>query len=418
VTDKINLSVNQQEALKAIKKWIKTKERFFLLQGFAGTGKTFLTKMISQSDIPNLYFSATTNKASKVLENNLGVSVKTIYSLLGLKMEEREDRLVLTKSDKPIYFPRGSIIVVDEASMVGRELLNVIISMPAIRVIFVGDPAQLPPVNEVSSPAWKTIDNESNRAILRTVMRNDNELLNMATEIRACLREKNYVSPIRQDVSAEGDGVYLFDSKREFEDHLLSKIRSVNFNETKVIAWRNDTVNYYNTIIRRKLGFTQKYEAGDIILIGKPVVRNDEFIAHTDDEYIVEEATNENYVVIDDIHDIEYWELYVKNNNQEIILKVPVDQDALNVILSRKAIEARNASKGGKRAAWMEFWDLKNYFDEVRYGYALTAHRAQGSTITECYIDQQDILCNYKSQEAFQCLYVAATRPTKRIYTF
>jgi len=418
VTDKINLSVNQQEALKAIKKWIKTKERFFLLQGFAGTGKTFLTKMISQSDIPNLYFSATTNKASKVLENNLGVSVKTIYSLLGLKMEEREDRLVLTKSDKPIYFPRGSIIVVDEASMVGRELLNVIISMPAIRVIFVGDPAQLPPVNEVSSPAWKTIDNESNRAILRTVMRNDNELLNMATEIRSCLREKNYVSPIRQDVSAEGDGVYLFDSKREFEDHLLSKIRSVNFNETKVIAWRNDTVNYYNTIIRRKLGFTQKYEAGDIILIGKPVVRNDEFIAHTDDEYIVEEATNENYVVIDDIHDIEYWELYVKNNNQEIILKVPVDQDALNVILSRKAIEARNASKGGKRAAWMEFWDLKNYFDEVRYGYALTAHRAQGSTITECYIDQQDILCNYKSQEAFQCLYVAATRPTKRIYTF
>ena len=418
MTNKINLSVDQQEALKAIKKWIKTKERFFLLQGFAGTGKTFLTKLIAQSNIPNLYFSATTNKASKVLENNLGVSVKTIYSLLGLKMEEREDRLVLTKSDKPIYFPKGSIIVVDEASMVGRELLNVIISMPAIRVIFVGDPAQLPPVNEISSPAWKTIDKESNRAILRTVMRNDNELLNMATEIRACLREKNYVSPIRQDVSAEGDGVYLFDSKREFEDHLLSKIRSVNFNETKVIAWRNDTVNYYNTIIRRKLLFTQKYEAGDIILIGKPVVRNDEFIAHTDDEYIVEEATNENYVVIDDIHDIEYWELYVKNNNQEIILKVPVDQDALNVLLSRKAIEAKNVSKGGKRAAWKEFWDLKNYLDEVRYGYALTAHRAQGSTITECYIDQQDILCNHKSQEAFQCLYVAATRPTKRIYTF
>ena len=344
MTNKINLSVDQQEALKAIKKWIKTKERFFLLQGFAGTGKTFLTKLIAQSNIPNLYFSATTNKASKVLENNLGVSVKTIYSLLGLKMEEREDRLVLTKSDKPIYFPKGSIIVVDEASMVGRELLNVIISMPAIRVIFVGDPAQLPPVNEISSPAWKTIDKESNRAILRTVMRNDNELLNMATEIRACLREKNYISPIRQDVSAEGDGVFLFDSKREFEDHLLSKIRSVNFNETKVIAWRNDTVNYYNTIIRRKLGFTQKYEAGDIILIGKPVVRNDEFIAHTDDEYIVEEATNENYVVIDDIHDIEYWELYVKNNNQEIILKVPVDQDALNVLLSRKAIEAKNVS--------------------------------------------------------------------------
>jgi ATP-dependent exoDNAse (exonuclease V) alpha subunit len=53
----------------------------------------------------------------------------------------------------------------------------------------------------------------------------------------------------------------------------------------------------------------------------------------------------------------------------------------------------------------------------VRYGYALTAHRAQGSTYETVFIDQEDILSNPTKAEGGRCFYVAATRASKRIYT-
>ncbi len=414
----IILSEDQKNALKKIKKWLKGNDRFFLLQGFAGTGKSFLTKLIlEESGVKNLYFSATTNKACKVLENNLGIAVKTIYSLLGLIMDENEDKLVLKYSDHPPYFPRGSIVVIDEASMIGTELLKAIVNNGIIRVIFVGDPAQLPPVGEIFSPCWKIVDNEDNKTILREVMRNDNELLNLATEIRSCLRNKNYISPIKDD-NDKFNGVFLLESQEDFENHLLADIKNVNFTKTKVIAWRNAKVNHYNRIIRKALGFKKTYEVGDIILIGRPIERNGTFIAHTDDEYIIQECSDENFILVDDIHEIEYWDLKLKNDNQELTVKIAINENLLNSILTDKANAAKKSLSKFKKDAWKEFWSLKKCFDDIRYGYAMTAHKSQGSTITECYIDQQDILSNFKSQEAFQCLYVAATRPTNRIYSF
>ena len=413
------LSKDQEEALSKINKWLETDKRFFILQGFAGTGKSFLMDLIAKRDIPNMFFTATTNKACKVLEGHINLPVKTIYSLLGLKMVEKEDKLVLSfpNPNKKPHFPKGSIIVIDEASMVGLELLKLIYKLPDVRVIFVGDPAQLPPVGEPMSGAWKMTDDSSCRSMLRTVMRNDNELLNLATKIRACLREQNYTSPVMEDIGENGDGVYLWDSQQEFEAVLLGDIKNVDFSETKVIAWRNKTVDYYNNMIRKHLGFKEDFEVNDILLLGKPVEREGVFIAHTDDEFVVKEAIKDNVVIFDNIHRVEYWELFV-TGTQEIALKIPKDQEYLNSILAKKANIANNATAANKKRAWEDFWRLKNYFDEVRYGYALTAHRAQGSTLTECYIDQQDIISNYKCQEAFQCLYVAATRATKQIHTF
>jgi len=52
----------------------------------------------------------------------------------------------------------------------------------------------------------------------------------------------------------------------------------------------------------------------------------------------------------------------------------------------------------------------------VKYAYAITAHRAQGSTYDTVYVDYQDILMNRERYEAFQCLYVASSRPRKTLY--
>ena len=65
---------------------------------------------------------------------------------------------------------------------------------------------------------------------------------------------------------------------------------------------------------------------------------------------------------------------------------------------------------------WKNFWELKELFHDVKYAYAITAHRAQGSTYHTVFVDYVDILYNRNRKEAFQCLYVACSRPTTRLY--
>ena len=69
-------------------------------------------------------------------------------------------------------------------------------------------------------------------------------------------------------------------------------------------------------------------------------------------------------------------------------------------------------AKADKRK-WRHFWDLKDAFHSLRHAYAITAHRAQGSTYEHAYVDWRDILLNRNRQEAYRCLYVACTRPKK-----
>jgi exodeoxyribonuclease-5 len=65
---------------------------------------------------------------------------------------------------------------------------------------------------------------------------------------------------------------------------------------------------------------------------------------------------------------------------------------------------------------WKNYWEHRDLFHDIRYAYAITAHRSQGSTYHTAFVDFQDVLYNRNRKEAFQCLYVACTRPTTRLY--
>jgi exodeoxyribonuclease-5 len=415
------LNEDQKTAWNKLLKWIEGPSSYFVLSGFAGTGKSYLMGELSRAGIENLYFTATTNKAAKVLSTTMNTKAKTIYSLLGIRMEEKDDKLVLNIAKKPVYFPKGSIIIIDEASMVGTDLMNIIddaVFKSGIRIIYVGDPAQLPPVGEKMSPAWNITKNPECKAVLRQVMRNDNELLNLATKIRSGMANSEYKNKnvyIEHDQSANGEGVCVFSSFQKFEDHLILNTPNIDFSLTKVISWTNSTVNYYNSIIRQKLGYTDLFCVNEIILLAKPVERDDVMVAHTDDEFIVKKVHKVDVDIDDDT--IDAYRLDV-SGTIDLSLYIAKDQEKLNLILRDKADIANKCPKQYKSEAWKEFWKVKKMFDEVRYGYAMTAHRAQGSTIETCYIDQVNILSNAKKLEALQCLYVAATRPTKSIYTY
>ena len=414
------LSDDQTMALAKINTWITGTEPYFILKGYSGTGKSFLLGMLAKQ-YPNIYFSATTNKAAKVVGNNIGKVAKTIHSLLGLKMVEDGENLVLKQGDHAPYFPPNSIIVIDEASMLGVELLKVIVSTQTknrIRVIFVGDPAQLPPVGEDFSPAWRLTHQQDCRAQLRQVMRNDNALLDVATMIRSCILNHRWESPIYTDIREPSmQGVRVFRRESTFIDNLIQHMKEIGPQKVKMIAWRNKTVDRYNSLVRQAFGFNDPFCVGDIILLAAPIEREGALIAHTDDEYKVFSVDDDALEIEANSQVIKTWRIEAEGD-QSLTLQVPKSPGRLSPVLSAMAGEARAAPGNLRKEKWREFWDAKRMFHPIRYGYALTAHRAQGSTYECVFLNQQDILANQNSKEAFKALYVAATRPSKNLYTF
>jgi len=91
-------------------------------------------------------------------------------------------------------------------------------------------------------------------------------------------------------------------------------------------------------------------------------------------------------------------------------LYIPVDEGKLSLLLNSRAALASTLTGKARKKAWSSFWELKNTFQSVRYAYALTAHRAQGSTYDNVFVDMADITANKDKREAYRALYVACTR--------
>lgn len=418
VTNAVVLSKDQQAAWAKLQVWVENDDSYFVLKGYAGTGKSFLLKMLTYLNL-NIFFTAPTNKATKVLSGFVECDAKTTYSQLGLKMTAEDEKMVLAYGENIPYLPRKSILVVDEASMIGTPLFEFIEETrkrTRCKVLYVGDPAQLPPVGEVTSKSWKCSDKPENRSFLKQVMRYDNQLLVLATRIREQISDKDYSFPVEDDNDGS-TGVFLLSSRKEFTKRIGKLTSPEDFASKKLIAWRNKTVTAYNNMIRENLGFEDTFNIGDILLIAEPVEEDNVIIAHIDDEFRVTSIT-ETSIKTSGGASVPVYRLGVKNDELSIFINVPQTTEVLAEILTAKAAKAKQAKGTDRRDAWKDFWETKKQFVQVRYGYALTAHRAQGSSYSEVYIDQQDILSNSEKREALRCLYVACTRATTSVFTY
>ena len=408
-------SADQEKAWKKLTEWQMSSKPYFILRGYSGSGKTTLLKMLSEQK--NMLFTATTNKATKVLSKMIGKPCKTVYSQLGLRMIEEEEGLVLKPSTAPPYLPKGAVLVVDESSMIGSLLLKTVIETAAkyrLKVLFVGDPAQLPPVGEKSSGVWTVTEDKTCRALLKQVMRNGDAILNLSTKVRNCLINQDYEIEFASDLNKDYTGVHVYESS--FKEELLKQIASgkLDFNESKVVAWRNKTVDNYNAIIREALGRKEVFCKDDLLMLAEPIEKNGQLIAHIDDEFTVQKVYDD-YQIVDE-YKIETWRLDVIGDDKTFTLNIPKKMSKLNILLSEKATYAKSLKSKARIAAWRNFWETKRLFHSVRYGYALTAHRAQGSTMHTAFVDAPDILINQNKPEAFRCLYVAVSRPTTNLH--
>lgn len=413
------LSEDQRKAWDKLMTWLPSSDPYFVLRGYPGTGKSTLMKLLAQ--LPHsFFFTAPTNKAAKVLTGIIGKPAKTTFSCLGLHMAQDEDELVMEYGRQPPYFPRKSKLTIDEASMVGQKLYDFTDKVRqdfGLKVLYVGDPAQLNPVKESRSPSWRATDDPACRAFLKKVMRFDSQLLHLSERIRDCMVRHHWVSPVLDDHDAN-KGVHLI-SHRRFIAEIRQRERLSDFIDTKVVAWRNRTVNEYNAMIRKNLGFDDEYNVGDLLLLAEPITEDGNIVAHIDDDFEIV-GIQESSVGIRIEGMMEYipvWALSVRGDSSRI-LNIPRDREVLDRILTYKSNVARKSQGLAKKAAWDSFWDTKNRFHAVRFNYALTAHRVQGTTLHTVFMDQQDILANPNKPEAFRALIVAATRPTTWLYTF
>ena len=222
----ISLNLNQQNAVTQIQSFLESDSNIFILQGYAGTGKTTLIKgIVNFLDAQKKQFNimAPTGRAAKVLRNktNFGSTIhSSIYKLDDLKSINPEALEVAEHSIKylfPINYELQDerVLIVDEASMISSKeaknelfdfgtnfllddlLTHTFQTNKKNKIIFVGDPAQLPPVGDNLSKAlninyFKELGYDCQISELTEVMRqDDNLILENANTIRHLLSLKH-----------------------------------------------------------------------------------------------------------------------------------------------------------------------------------------------------------------------------------
>jgi exodeoxyribonuclease-5 len=404
-TNKI-LNEDQTAAVGKIEYWLnESDEREFVLSGFAGTGKTFCLKHLvaMRSDL-RIAYTAPTNKAARVLRDTTGQHAITIYSLLNLRLSATGELKEII-GEEPPDLSKIDLIVIDEGSMVNtllRKHLNEALMMfPQLRILYLGDPCQLPPVGEYASPIWAV----PKQANLTKVMRHDSSILAVCTEVR-----RKVDAPFGAFKLPRFDDISVL-SRAEFQKAMVDNAELFTRpGACRAVAWRNVRVDHFNRLVRGAIfpGVNQQWVAGDRIALLEPAIGlEDEQLAITDDEGVIQNVSHT------EVHDIPCWSLRVMlDTNKTVTLWSvhPAGWEVYNDRINRLKAEAK-----AMPSRWKSYWEFHESFHRVRYGYAITAHKSQGSTYHTVFVDVADILQNRNRREAFQCLYVACSRASGRL---
>lgn len=428
----------------------------FLLEGYAGTGKTYLVKKIIKHILAKGYqkiaITAPTNKAVKVLARSaditsLRIEYLTIHKLLGLReqiTEEGEQLFVSSAMDKP-KISQFSYLIIDEVSMLDDNLfLQVIKHRSNVKIILMGDPAQIPPVNKEDSIPF-TEENQKKYRIrkfrLTEIMRqaSTNPIVAASFVIREDLY--NTGSHIKSgELNDKGHGIVLFDqsSKAELSAQLKQYFTSDNFKQNadyvKIIAWTNVIVDQANDRIR-----TMLFGANlDKIVVGEKLLANTPI---WDDEGAIEFQTNDEFSVLEfsvesdkfqfdpsiPAVELDYYDIKVEyredgtNNLATSYIQVLHEDSKLqfDLVISKLKKAAKLKTRGPlSKMAWQTYYAALRTFADVSYNYAITAHKAQGSTYGNVFILEDDMNKNPRVYERNRIKYTSFTRPTDKLFLY
>lgn len=415
------LKGEQIAAAEAISTFLASPDQSrFLLQGGAGTGKTYTAQSLIDSYRGRVLYTAPTNKATRVLRMSLTredfkPECRTIYSALGLSMKENGEVKELTAPEDPVDLSAYRLVVLDEGSMVNSQVNQYLLRAQEaykFKLLIMADFAQLPPVGEPYSP----LRGVELGAALTTPRRFENQILRQATALREAVDKPFQRISLEDDHDGAG-GVFRLGAEA-FDRRLRQAAADGEFSRpdcAKAIAWRNATVDRYNSVIRREIfgaEASNTWLPGDRLSTLSPCMDLDgKKIADTDDEGLVERIDIEQHP---EFPQYMTYRLTVTTDDNRLIVLRPLHPSSV----AAHARECEDLAQQAKvnRRLWSKFWTLKEAFHNVRHGYATTAHRSQGSTYETSFVDWRDILANRNPTEARRCLYVAFTRAKYRVF--
>jgi len=445
MSEEIQFNSDQKKALEDLQKFIENDDKHMcLLSGPAGVGKTFLVsqfvKWVSENSMfHNICMASTTNKAVRVAmemtseDIRKNVTFATMHSLLGLKHEITKDGKEIFVRDKNLQtkFPFFDLVVVDEASMLADQLFLEMEeqNFRNIKVLFVGDPHQINPVNHsMAIPMIEEKRKEYNigHVQLTTIVRQaegnpiikvSQEVINNSFSLNPGYREIDgktgvvMISPDQTKVLAQLIQYYF--SSSAFDD---------NADYCKIVAWRNKTVDYYNKFVRTfKYGNkAEKIVQNEKLIVSRPI--------KSDDGKSTTFVTNEDLVV----KQLEITEKTASNGSKwkvydclvegfENVASIEIlhesEENRYQKYLKELSIDAANEKEVSKRIKkWKTFFEFRENFAEVSYAYAITAHSSQGSTYDNAFVMYSDIMYNKRDDERNRILYTALTRPKNMLY--
>lgn len=422
----ITLNDDQRRAYHETMDAIKAR-RPHLITGFAGSGKTTLVQVIAAAlSGQRVALTAPTHKAVAVLARKLkafgieGITTSTIHSLLSLRGRPDGDRMLFERTEwaDPIT---ADVVVIDECSMISHDLMaHIMTHLRGRAILFVGDPAQLPPVGEVESESFQA----PSRSHLHTVVRQaaENPVLAAALALR-----ETHGGPVTWDwCQPKRTGkLGVFQPGNTTQEWMQRAFCSDAFRDDpdnhRYLAYTNARVHTVNTRIRAWIygdNIPTPFMPGERALFRVPLMRGDDFLANTNEEVTVlsiepKETSRQIRWSQDRFYSIERipsWRLSILNDNGSIFEADLVrDVRMFDALLNRIKNEARE-----RRSLWKDFHEIKSSLARLQSIYAMTIHTSQGSTFRNVFLDIGDIRphTHRNALEAQQLLYVGATRPS------
>lgn len=446
----ITFNSEQFEGLVKIKDWLKNGQTFFTLAGYAGTGKSTIIKKVLDNYRYGVVVSAPTHKAKKVVMNMTGKDGQTLHGLLGLRPDVNLDEFNPNDPKfNPIAIPRitdYNFVIVDEASMINQELFTMINEKTQgsrTKVLYMGDPAQIPPVGEKESAVF-TNAGEQFHQLTKIERQNDtNPLAFIYDALRNNLNRLDGGFLRQSNMNNLGEGVIFTVDKPEFRTALLDKFRSDEFrNDTdfaKVICWRNDTVMASNKVIRESLFGNDVgiIEVGDLLMGYRSIMnekQNYNIIENSADYLVLNKSdlTENAYHLKGYMVKIKEDLAHGKHKEQDIFILDHSDHENLHNYAEMHDMY-RDIAKSNKKL-WGKYYEFRRntmimvsiekyrnglyrskpdiIAKDFDYGYAITGHKSQGSTYTHVFVMLNDIENNWILKERNQIFYVAITRPS------
>ncbi|MGF7215076.1 ATP-dependent exoDNAse (exonuclease V) alpha subunit [Spirosoma lacussanchae] len=415
-----------------------------ILKGSAGTGKTFLTRHIVSHLLKQgigVVQIAPTGKAAKNMASGSSLPARTIHSAI-YKIEQLPNGLGVRFMSKPNDEEKYTVYVVDESSMISDTfsrserfvqagaLLSDLIGYARRgnaqnKFLFIGDPCQLPPVqpgdSENYSPALQaeylhhSFGLDTQDYFLSEVMRAraGSYIIDNATYIRDCIEQGLQPDNSRIQVRITG-------KSWQMAQHFERLYDPANTDKVILIANSNKDVNYWNRAVRKQFGYEQdQLHVDDQVVVHQTWQSNGQTVFNGETGYVRAIGKTEQYAGLT-FADVEL--AFQNADGGPVIVTAKTLLDTLSTdpdsrgVLDEEMAKHFHAEMQKHTHGRIESSPFYNPI-MLRFGYAMTCHKAQGSEWDNVIIHRNALYADYQ-KTSLRWRYTALTRARKELYTW